>query len=102
MLPLVVLALTSLAVIHLRARTDRDSRMYWPLQAGTLGFGAFVTARALAGIAWILGIGGPADHRQFYWLNLIAYTPLCIALAAAAFALAREGARSRRLPAWAA
>ncbi len=102
LLPLVALALTSLAVIHLRARTDRDSRMYWPLQAGTLAFGAFVTARALAGIAWILGIGGPADHRQFYWLNLIAYTPLCIALAAAAFALAREGARSRRLPAWAA
>jgi hypothetical protein len=102
LLPLIALALTTLVVIHLRARTGRESRLYWPLQLGTLAFGAFVTARALAGIAWILGLGGPADHRQFYLLNLFAYTPLCLALAFAVLALARTEAWSRRLPAWAA
>jgi hypothetical protein len=96
LLALTGLALTTLAVIHSRARVERGHRLYPLLQAGTLAFLAFVTVRAAAGLVWILGIGAPADHADFYRLNLLLYTPLCLALAAAVLAIARSGTSTRQ------
>lgn len=95
LLALTALALTTLTVVHLRARVARGHRLYPLLQAGTLAFLAFVGLRALAGIAWGLGLGAPADHSTFYWLNLLLYTPLCLALAAAVLHIARSGTAPR-------
>lgn len=96
LLALAGIALTTLAVIHARARIARGHRWYPLLQAGTLAFLAFVTVRAAAGLAWCFGIGEAADHATFYRLNLFAYTPLCLAMAAAVLTLARTGTKPLR------
>jgi hypothetical protein len=90
-------ALTTLALIHARARVTRDHRLYPLLQAGTLAFLAFLSLRGIAGLVWCLGIGTPPDYPAYYWLNLLLYTPLCLAMAAAVFALSRHGATPLRL-----
>lgn len=93
LLALTGIALTTLAVIHGRARVERGHRLYPLLQAGTLAFLAFLCTRAMAGLVWGFGIGTPPDFPVFYWLNLLVYTPLCLAMAAAVFALSRSGAK---------
>jgi Protein of unknown function (DUF3995) len=55
----------------------------WFLQAGILAVAAGFLLRALAGIAWALGLIG-AKSKLFYKLNLLFYTPICLALFAAA------------------
>jgi len=42
------------------------------------GLAAGLAARATAGLVWIAGAGDTT--AAFYWLNLLLYTPLCIAL----------------------
>ncbi|MDA1361155.1 DUF3995 domain-containing protein [Glycomyces luteolus] len=96
LLALAALALTTLAVIHCRARVERCHRLYPLLQAGALAFLAFVSVRALAGLIWALGVGAAADHADFHRLNLFAYTPLCLAMAAAVFTIVRSGAKPLR------
>ncbi|GHO46288.1 DUF3995 domain-containing protein [Ktedonospora formicarum] len=59
----------------------------WVLQMGTLAMAVGLLLRGLAGIVWILGIGADTS-TTFYWLNLLAYTPACLALAVAAALLA--------------
>ncbi|MFI6603904.1 DUF3995 domain-containing protein [Nonomuraea sp. NPDC050536] len=39
--------------------------------------------RGIAGLAWAFGIGA-SPSTPFYWLNLLAYTPACLALFTAA------------------
>jgi 4,5:9,10-diseco-3-hydroxy-5,9,17-trioxoandrosta-1(10),2-diene-4-oate hydrolase len=90
-------ALAALALIHARARVTRDHRLYPLLQAGTLAFLAFLCFRGMAGLVWCLGIGTPPDYPAYYWLNLLLYTPLCLAMAAAVFAVSRHGAKPLRL-----
>lgn len=49
--------------------------------------------RGAAGLVWATGLG--VDHPgPFLWLNRLLYTPLCLALCAASWAIARRG-RSR-------
>jgi hypothetical protein len=49
--------------------------------AGAVALG--LLARGLAGVAWIAGIGA-SRGTPFYWLNLTAYTPICLVLSVAA------------------
>lgn len=40
-------------------------------------------ARSAAGLVWASGLG-TSPHAPFFWLNLLVYTPACLALFAAA------------------
>ncbi|WP_214325718.1 DUF3995 domain-containing protein [Nonomuraea sediminis] len=42
-----------------------------------------ILIRGLAGLVWAFGIGA-SPSTPFYWLNLLAYTPACLALFTAA------------------
>ncbi|GAA4223615.1 hypothetical protein GCM10022254_01110 [Actinomadura meridiana] len=54
----------------------------WLPLAGTFVVAAGVGVRALAGVAWALGMGAERGST-FYRLNLVLYTPLCLVLVAA-------------------
>jgi hypothetical protein len=49
--------------------------------AGVVALG--LLAPGLAGVTWIAGIGASRD-TLFYWLSLIAYTPICLVLSVVA------------------
>ena len=70
-----------------------DMIVHWlpgPLAlAGTVAVAAGLTLRALAGLAWALGIGARRDST-FYKLNLVLYTPVCVLLAAATILVAAQ------------
>ena len=70
-LPLAALH-TLLAVAILTSDRYKFSRLV------VVGLAAGLAARATAGLVWITGAGGTT--ATFYWLNLLLYTPLCIAL----------------------
>lgn len=59
----------------------------WIPTVGALAVAAGTLVRGCAGIVWALGIGADR-HSDFYRLNLVAYTPLCAALTAAATVVA--------------
>jgi hypothetical protein len=58
----------------------------WVPTVGTLAVAAGAFLRGGAGIVWAAGIGASRD-TAFYRLNLIAYTPVCLALGGAATAV---------------
>ena len=87
-------ALTVLVRVHRLGKPGRlipDSL----LQLGTLVVAAGLLLRGVAGIGWVLGLGADPS-TPFYKLNLIVYTPVCLALFAAALVAARTE-RSHRL-----
>ncbi|MGW6916896.1 DUF3995 domain-containing protein [Kitasatospora sp. NPDC054939] len=98
LVPLAALLLTAAALVL--ARGGRLDALARRLPAPLLHWGPYAVAvglllRGLAGLVWITGLGtDPGD--LFYWLNLALYTPLCLACAAATWAVARS---HRRLPA---
>ena len=55
----------------------------------TIGIGAAVLIRAIAGVLWIAGIGSPATS-PFWWLNLFLYTPACLVMFAGCVVLLRS------------
>lgn len=55
----------------------------WVAKTVTLALGAGVLVRGELGLAWALGFGTDTG-TPFYWLNLLVYTPLCLAMAVAA------------------
>lgn len=59
----------------------------WVPTVGTLAVAAGALLRGGAGIIWALGIGTNRD-TAFYWLNLTAYTPICLVLCGAAIVVA--------------
>ncbi|MFI8084656.1 DUF3995 domain-containing protein [Kitasatospora sp. NPDC086009] len=61
------------------------------LRWGPRAVAAGLLARGLAGLLWATGVGVDTGSA-FYRLNLAFYTPLCLAAAAAALAVARTGA----------
>jgi hypothetical protein len=63
----------------------------WLPQLGTIGTGAAVLIRAIAGVVWILGIDA-STATPFYWLNLALYTPACLVMFAACFVVLRSPA----------
>lgn len=94
LLPLAALLFTAALLAGGRARLGRRHRIGWLLQAGTVAVTAGLLVRALAGLVWACGIGVRTD-TAFYWLNLFVYTPACLALGAAAAAVARHNANGR-------
>lgn len=89
-LPLAVLLLVAAAVCFGRARWGRHGRMGRVLQWGTVAVTAGLAIRAAAGVVWILGIAVESGGT-FYWLNLLVYTPMCLALGLATASIARSG-----------
>ena len=77
--PAVVLPLAALHLLLAGAVLTSDR---WKMSRLVVaGLAAGVAARAAAGLVWITG--GGDSGTAFYWLNLLLYTPLCIALCAA-------------------
>ena len=62
----------------------------WIWTVGTLAVAGGAALRGAAGVGWALGIGASRDSL-FYRLNLLAYTPLCFLLCAAAATAATHG-----------
>ncbi|GGP79220.1 DUF3995 domain-containing protein [Streptosporangium pseudovulgare] len=50
-----------------------------PAKVVTLALGGGLLVRAELGLAWASGLGTDTG-TPFYWLNLLLYTPLCVAL----------------------
>ncbi|MFD1936839.1 MULTISPECIES: DUF3995 domain-containing protein [Nonomuraea] len=85
LLPLGLLLAASTTILLAVGRPARLSGRL-PVVVTRLG-GRLVAAgllvRAVAGLVWALGIGA-SPATPFYWLNLLAYTPVCLALFAGA------------------
>jgi hypothetical protein len=83
LIPLVVILSVGGTAVLARADLVHTGLPSWALAtaAGTVALG--LLARGLAGVAWIAGIGASRD-TPFYWLNLTAYTPICLVLSVAA------------------
>ena len=81
--PLVVVLSIGCGAMLARADFVHTGLPSWALAtaAGVVALG--LLARGLASVAWIAGIGASRD-TPFYWLNLIAYTPICLVLSVAA------------------
>ena len=93
LLPLAALLFTAAGLVTARARLGRSHRWGRLLHAGTVAVACGTAVRGLAGLAWALGLRAGLEEgagSTFYWLNLALYTPLCLALAAAALRVARE------------
>ncbi|HET6356403.1 DUF3995 domain-containing protein [Streptomyces sp.] len=93
LLPLAALLFTAAGLVTARARLGRGHRWGRLLQAGTIAVACGTAVRGLAGLAWAGGLRAGLDEAAgstFYWLNLALYTPLCLALTAAALRVARE------------
>ncbi|NIK57883.1 DUF3995 domain-containing protein [Kribbella shirazensis] len=74
--PAVVLPL---ALLHLVLAAAILTSERWKVSRLVVaGLAAGLAARATAGLVWITGAGDMST--AFYWLNLLLYTPLCIAL----------------------
>jgi hypothetical protein len=89
-LPLATLLFTAASVVYLRARLGRHRRLGRWLQAGTVAVAAGLLVRGAAGVIWVTGTGVHGG-TPFYWLNLLLYTPVCLAGGAATVAVARRG-----------
>ena len=88
-LPLAALLWTASGLVVARSR-GRGGRLAALATAAICGG---LALRGCAGLVWATGIGTSAG-APFYWLNLLAYTPICLVLAPLAFGVAR-GAETR-------
>ncbi|WP_406304429.1 DUF3995 domain-containing protein [Streptomyces sp. NBC_00885] len=95
LLPLAAMLFTAAGLVTARAR--RRGRL---LQAATVAVACGTALRGLVGLGWAFGLRAGLDEGAgdtFYWLNLALYTPLCLALAAAALRVARGSGGSGRI-----
>ncbi|TDW14239.1 alpha/beta fold hydrolase [Kribbella kalugense] len=70
-----------LALLHVLLAVAILTSERWKLSRLVVGvLAAGLAARAAAGLVWITGVG---TTPAFYWLNLLVYTPICIALCVA-------------------
>ncbi len=83
LIPLVVVLSIGCGAMLARADLVHTGLPSWVLAAAAGVVAVGLLARGLAGVAWIAGIGASRD-TPFYWLNLIAYTPICLVLSVAA------------------
>ncbi|MEZ0092024.1 DUF3995 domain-containing protein [Streptacidiphilus sp. EB129] len=83
LLPIVGMLLTGSALLLARAQ-GRGGRA---AALGSLAVGIGLSLRGAAGLVWITGLGSD-PQTPFYWLNLFAYTPVCLALAPMALSVA--------------
>ena len=95
LLPLVTLLLTAATIVVLGSRAaGLPTWLAWLARAGTTIVALGIAARAAAGLVWATGLGVDTPG-PFLWLNRLLYTPLCIALLAATWAVVRHGRNSR-------
>lgn len=81
-LPLAAFHLLAAAAV-LRADRGRWARLL------VLALVAGLTARTVLGVVWAFGAGDGGS--AFHWLNLLAYTPACLALLVADLGILRSG-----------
>lgn len=91
LLPLAAILLLAATGVWRRAAHGRDHRFGKITQPVTVAVAIGTTARAMCGLVWALDIGTPPDYPAFYWANLFGFTPLCLIVAAAAWAIVRDG-----------
>jgi hypothetical protein len=105
--PLAAILLVATLMVLIRAGLLRRFAAVptWLPQLVTIGTGAAVLVRAIAGVVWIASIDA-STTTPFYWLNLAFYTPACLVMFAACFVLLRSpdhrvavSAEEPRLPA---
>ncbi|HLZ56921.1 MAG TPA: DUF3995 domain-containing protein [Ktedonosporobacter sp.] len=87
-----IATLLFLGALIVLARVHRLGLLGQLIPASLLQLGVMVVAtglllRGLAGIVWMFGLGADR-HSLFYQLNLMAYTPACLILFAAAVTVA--------------
>jgi hypothetical protein len=73
------------ALVSARAKPDAQPGRHVPIALAGMGsytVGAVLALRGAVGVA-LSAVGAPATTPQFRLLNLIVYSPLCLALAAA-------------------
>jgi hypothetical protein len=81
--PLVIILLAGATAVLAKAGQLGDWLPGWIAAAGAAAVAVGALLRGGAGIIWAMGIG--ADRNTaFYWLNLTAYTPMCLILCGAA------------------
>ncbi|WP_328927008.1 DUF3995 domain-containing protein [Streptomyces sp. NBC_00190] len=92
-LPLAAVLLTgaSAALAHTHGRGGRATR------AVTGAVAAGLTVRGLAGLGWAAGVLDSPPGSPFYALNLLVYTPACLAAAWAAARLAAQAGAATRV-----
>ncbi|HEY9484020.1 MAG TPA: DUF3995 domain-containing protein [Micromonosporaceae bacterium] len=83
LLPLVLVLTIGGTAVLARADLVHTGLPSWVLAASAGAVALGLLARGLAGVAWIVGIGASRE-TPFYWLNLTAYTPVCLVLSVAA------------------
>jgi hypothetical protein len=88
-LPLAALLWTASGLVIARSR-GRGGRL---AALATAAVSGGLALRGCAGLIWATGIG-TSTGAPFYWLNLLAYTPICLVLAPLAFSVAR-GAQAK-------
>lgn len=77
--PLAAILLVATLTVLMRAGLLRRFAAVpaWLPQLVTIGTGAAVLIRGIAGAVWIVGIDS-STATPFYWLNLFLYTPACL------------------------
>ncbi|WP_168211652.1 alpha/beta fold hydrolase [Ruania zhangjianzhongii] len=88
LIPLAVLVSVGAGLVAARALLGRGHRLGLLWQLGTAAVTAGVLTRGLLGVLWAIPATGHLPDG-FYWINLLAYTPLCLAMAIAGFRLLR-------------
>ncbi|MEU7898212.1 DUF3995 domain-containing protein [Nonomuraea sp. NPDC049152] len=99
LLPLALLIAASTLILMAVGRPALLSRRI-PAAVTRLGgqvVAAGLLVRSVAGLVWALGIGA-SPETPFYWLNLLAYTPVCLALLTCAVIAAGPPAARRASP----
>ena len=94
LLPLAALLLVAAGIVIARSRVHPQRRFAWLLQVGTVAVAIGLVLRGAVGLIWAIGIGVETGG-PFVWLNRLVYTPLCLALFAATWAVARRGRPGR-------
>jgi len=87
LIPLIVVLSGGAVAVLAKADMVQLGLPSWLLTAAAGAVAAGLFIRGLAGAVWVLGIGSTRE-TPFYWLNLAAYTPVCLILCAAATAVA--------------
>lgn len=88
-LPLAAFHLLAAAAV-LRADRAQPGRGRTIARLVVLALVAGLAARTVLGVVWAFGAGD--GGRAFFWLNLLLYTPLCLALLLADLGIVRHGA----------
>lgn len=94
LLPIAALLLVAAGVVIARSRVHLERRFAGLLQVGTVAVAIGLALRGAAGLIWAIGIGVETGG-PFVWLNRLFYTPLCLALFAATWSVARRGRTGR-------